>query len=126
MSRISRQRAYESARLSGVTNARLSADEWYSGYCPLGVRVKQPTARLKPGEQYCRSSYPYGTKSRSLYGPSPCLSTCAAARSTRVSPRRLRLYVSAPRAPRHDSTRPCWINGTRVRLSASHVIDPIV
>ena len=48
----------ESARNSGCTKPRSSADVWYSGYSPCGVRVSEPTARSNPGEQYWRSSYP--------------------------------------------------------------------
>ena len=40
----------------GRSSERLSAELWYSGYSPLGVRIRQPTGRSKPGEQYCRSS----------------------------------------------------------------------
>jgi hypothetical protein len=51
-----RSTAREWARLSGSKSERLSAELWYSGYSPLGVRIRPPTGRSKPGEQYCRSS----------------------------------------------------------------------
>jgi hypothetical protein len=34
----------------------MSADVWYSGYSPFGVRVRRPTGRSKPGELNWRSS----------------------------------------------------------------------
>src|SRR5579885_2604092 len=43
---------------SALTHSRLSADVWYSAKHPCGVRFRQPTGRLNPGEQYCLSSYP--------------------------------------------------------------------
>src|SRR6516162_6956979 len=46
----------ECARLCERSSERLSAGLRYSAYSPLDVRIKQPTGRLKPGEQYCRSS----------------------------------------------------------------------
>ena len=33
------------------------------GNCPWRPRISEPTGSRKPGELYCRSSYPYGKKS---------------------------------------------------------------
>ena len=33
----------------GMTKSRLSADVWYWGYVPKGVRDSRPTGRLNPG-----------------------------------------------------------------------------
>src|SRR3972149_2676705 len=46
----------ESDRASRLMKSRLSAEVWYSGYSPKGVRITHPTERLKPGEQNWRSS----------------------------------------------------------------------
>ena len=54
----------DSARESGLIKSRLSADVWYSGNSPLGVRIRQPIGKLIPGEQNCRSSYPKGENGR--------------------------------------------------------------
>src|SRR5206468_11068989 len=44
--------ARESSSASAVTNPVSSADVWYSANRPLGVLVRHPTGRSKPGEQY--------------------------------------------------------------------------
>src|SRR5262249_5061226 len=41
-----------SASECGSTHSRSSAEVWYSGKQPCGVRERRPTGRLKPGEQY--------------------------------------------------------------------------
>ena len=37
-----------------------------AGTSRAAILVSDPTGRLNPGEQYCRSSYPYGEKSTNL------------------------------------------------------------
>ena len=51
---------------SAVTSVRSSADEWYSGKRPWGVRDSVPTGRSNPGEQNCRSSPPVGCQSATM------------------------------------------------------------
>src|SRR2546429_6385543 len=53
MSKAVRHLAAESASASGRTKLRSSADVWYWGKRPCGVRIRQPTGRSKPGEPYC-------------------------------------------------------------------------
>ena len=56
---------------SGVTRVRSSAEEWYSGKSPCGVRESVPTGRSNPGEQYWRSSPPLGCQSPTMLPGSP-------------------------------------------------------
>jgi hypothetical protein len=42
--------ASECTRVSGRKSERLSAELWYSGHSPLGVRTRQPPGRSKLGE----------------------------------------------------------------------------
>ena len=104
-SRIASAACSDSSRRSGRMSSRSSADEWYSGNSPSRERVRQPTGRSKPGELNCRSSQPHGTKS-SDSSAGDARTTCAPARSTSASPRRLRLYVSGPGSPTHAMTSP--------------------
>ena len=53
-------------RASAVTSSRLSAEEWYSGKSPCGVRDRVPTGRSNPGEQNWRSSPPVGCQSETM------------------------------------------------------------
>ena len=101
-------------------------DVWYSGYSPWGVRVRTQPARSNPGSSTAARRSRRARSQRSRCGRPECRSTCAAARSIRASPRRLRLYVGGPGSPTHVTTRPCSMRPTRCSLSASHVIDPIV
>ena len=80
----------DAASASAVTRSRSSAEEWYSGKSPCGVRESVPTGRSNPGEQNCRSSPPVGCHSDRMLVGSPAR-TCAATRSIGASPRRLRL-----------------------------------
>ena len=81
----------ESASASGRASSRLSPDVWYSGNSPHGVHIRHPTGRSKPGEQYWRSSYPYGVKSTAVESRSSAGGRFVTARSISASSRRLRL-----------------------------------
>ena len=78
-SKIARHLTTFSANDWASTKSTLSADVWYSANRAYGVRDKTPTAKLNPGEQYCRSSYPYGLKFSMLKDAPQCWSTCCAA-----------------------------------------------
>ena len=45
---ISRAARNDRASAAGVTSSRLSADEWYSGKRPCGVRVNVPDREVEP------------------------------------------------------------------------------
>ena len=115
----------DDASASGVTSVRSSAEEWYWGKRPCGVRDSVPTGRSKPGEQYCRSSPPLGCQSVTML-PGSRASTYAEARSTGASPRRLRLYRSGPGSPTHDTTSPWRTRSSVSKLRASQQSGPRV
>ena len=48
--------AKESASSAGSTKERSSAEVWYSGYSPCGVRDSRPKGRSKPMALNWRSS----------------------------------------------------------------------
>src|SRR6516165_3185259 len=79
--RIERHTSKDSAREPGSTKVILSLEVWYSGKVPQTLLIKHPTGRLKPGEQYWRSSYPKGEKGRVAAFGSSCLITCSTIRS---------------------------------------------
>src|SRR5208283_1232894 len=51
-SNVVAQTRSDSARHCGLIKFKLSAEVWYSGKLPHTLLIRQPTAKLKPGEQY--------------------------------------------------------------------------
>ena len=107
-----------------VTRSRSSADEWYSGNSPCGVREKRADGQVES-----RRAVLALVAAARLQSETRLPGARARARTRRhdrsgASPRRLRLYRSGPGSPTHEIASPCCTRSSVVAVAGEPAERP--